>query len=198
MTRWVALLPAEGSESYEKAGTAAGVSASAVGPDLPGSFGGLGATWDLTSERSPAEVAAGLGLPEPLEAVALTPMHWSVVPLDGQRVKRTLLLAVRPGTAAELVARLEAELLAMPAHISTIRSWALSRVDQERTPSRWTHCWEQEFADVEGLTGEYLGHPFHWTCVDRWFDNEVPGAGVVEPLVAHVFCWSERAVLVDD
>ncbi|MDI3419066.1 Dabb family protein [Streptomyces luteolus] len=197
MTRWVALLPAEGCEPYEKAGTADGVSASVVGPDLPGSFGGQGATWDLTSERSPGEVAARLGLPVPPDAVALAPVRARAEPLDGPRVKRTLLLAVRPGTPAELVARLEADLLAMPEHITTIRSWALSRVDRTRTPSRWTHVWEQEFADVEGLTGEYLGHAFHWTCVDRWFDGEAPGGGIVEPFVAHLFRWSGRAVLVD-
>ncbi|MDI3387524.1 Dabb family protein [Streptomyces sp. B-S-A8] len=196
MTRWVALLPAEGSTAYDRADAAAGVLASSAGPELPGSFGGRGASWDLTSERPPAQVAAGLGLPGPLDAVALTPVRARTVPSPGPRVKRTLLLAVRPGTPEERVARLEADLLAMPAHIATIRSWALSRVDQGRTPGRWTHVWEQEFADVAGLAGEYLGHPYHWTYVDRWFDGEVPGGGIVEPPVAHLFRWSGRAVLV--
>lgn len=196
MTRWVALLPAGESAAYDAAGQVPGVSASSAGPDLPGSFGGTGVTWDLTAHESPVAVAAGLGVPQPLDAVALAPVRSRVVPLSGARVKRTLLLAVRPGTPEGLVARLEADLLAMPDHVSTIRSWALSRVDQVLTPSRWTHVWEQEYQDPEGLTGEYLGHPYHWTCVDRWFDGEVPGAGIVEPGLAHVFRWSEGPVLV--
>ncbi|MBD0423960.1 Dabb family protein [Streptomyces sp. TRM S81-3] len=171
------------------------MSASSAAPDLPGSFGGTGATWDVTADQSPAVIAAGLGVPEPLDTVALVPVRSGAVPLSGPRVKRTLLLAVRPGTPDGLVARLEADLLAMPEHISTIRSWALSRVDQSLTPSRWTHVWEQEYADVEGLTGEYLSHPYHWTCVDRWFDGEVPGAGIVEPGLAHVYRWSAEPVL---
>jgi hypothetical protein len=196
MTRWVALLPAHGTEAYDAAGALADVSASSAAPDLPGSFGGTGATWDVTARRSPAGIAAELGLPRPSEAVALVPVRSRTVSLSGPRVKRTLLLTVRPGTSADLVAGLERDLLAMPAHIPAIRSWSLSRVDRARTPSRWTHVWEQEFADVAGLTEAYLGHPYHWTCVDRWFDGEVPGGGIVEPALAHVFCRSQGPVLV--
>ncbi|MFG2887717.1 Dabb family protein [Streptomyces sp. NPDC048297] len=201
MTRWVALLPAHGTEPYgtepyDAAGALPGVSVSSAAPDLPGSFGGAGATWDVTARRSPAAIAAELGVPEPSEAVALVPVRGRTVPLSGPRVKRTLLLTVRPGTPAGLVAGLERDLLAMPAHIPAIRSWALSRVDRARTPSRWTHVWEQEFADVAGLTEDYLGHPYHWTRVDRWFDGEVPGGGIVEPALAHVFRRSRGPVLV--
>ena len=38
--------------------------------------------------------------------------------------------------------------------------------------SAWTHVFEQEFTDVEGLMGPYLMHPIHWAVVDRWFDPE--------------------------
>ncbi|POX57194.1 hypothetical protein C3489_00240 [Streptomyces sp. Ru71] len=191
MTRWVALLPAGGSQAYDAAGGLPGVSASSAAPDLPGSFGGTGATWDVTADRPPARIAADAGLPPPLDAVALAPVRGRSVPPAGPRVKRTLLLTVRPGTSGTLVARLERDLLAMPDHITAIRSWALSRVDQSLTPSRWTHVWEQEYADLGGLAA-YLGHPYHWTCVDRWFDGEVPGGGVVAPELAHVFRWSEH------
>ncbi|MEV5879506.1 Dabb family protein [Streptomyces sp. NPDC052101] len=198
MTRWVSLLPAEGAEAYPSAVAVPGVSASSAAPDLPGSFGGAGGTWDLTADQPPARVAAALSLPEPLETVALAPVRARTIPLPpGPRVKRTLLLAVRPTAPENLVAHLERDLLAMPEHISTIRSWALSRVDQALTPSRWTHVWEQEYVDVEGLTGEYLGHSYHWTCVDRWFDGEVPGAGIVEPRLAHVFRWADAPMLPD-
>ncbi|MFF1736670.1 Dabb family protein [Streptomyces sp. NPDC058247] len=196
MTRWVALLPADNTEAYSKAATGPGAVSGSAAADLPGSFGGTGATWDVSAERTPAGIAAAAGLPEPLDTVALAPVRGRCVPLLGPRVKRTLLLAVRPGTPSALVGRLEADLIAMPDHISTIRSWSLSRVDQTHTTSRWTHVWEQEYADVQGLTGEYLGHPFHWTCVDRWFDGEIPTAGIVEPRLVHVFRWSRRPVLV--
>ncbi|MDI2131964.1 Dabb family protein [Yinghuangia seranimata] len=175
MTRWTAL-----------AGPDTPVPPGAVGgPDLPGSVGGTGATWDATGDEPPTGAT---------EALALTPVRSQAVPLDGRRVKRTLLLTVREGTPAEVVERFEADLTAMPEHITSIRGWALSRVDQARTPSVWTHVWEQEFADVEGLTGEYLMHPYHWTYVDRWFDGEQPGS-IVEPRLAHVFRWADGPVL---
>jgi hypothetical protein len=196
VTRWVALLPDGNTEAYSKTAMAGpGVLGGSAAADLPGSFGGTGATWDVTADRTPAAIAAEAGLPEPLDTVALAQVGGRHVPLRGPRVKRTLLLAVRPGTSSTLVERLEADLMAMPDHISTIRSWSLSRVDRTLSASHWTHVWEQEYADVQGLTGEYLGHPFHWTCVDRWFDGEIPTAGIVEPRLVHVFRWSREPVL---
>ena len=68
----------------------------------------------------------------------------------------------------------------------SIRSWALSGVDQERTPSRWTHAWEQEYATLDGLRRDYMLHPYHWAGVDRWFDPEMPDR-IVELDLVHVF-----------
>lgn len=176
MTRWVALASADAPVPDGVAG----------GPDLPGSVGGLGATWDATGDAPPEGAA---------QVVALVPVRSKVVPLAAaRRVKRTLLLTVRDGADPEAVARFEADVAAMPEHIATIRSWALSRVDQQRTPSLWTHVWEQEFADVAGLSGEYLTHPYHWTYVDRWFDGEVPDS-IVEPQLAHLFRWTDGPVI---
>lgn len=151
------------------------------GPDLPGSVGGRGATWDLAGAAAPDVPGA--------EAVALTEIASAHVPLTGPRIKRTLLLAVRPGTPPGTVAAFEADLTAMPRHIPAICSWALSRAT-----GRWTHAWEQEFADEAGLTGEYLLHPYHWTYVDRWFDAESSTA-IVGPRLAHLYRAASGPVL---
>lgn len=204
MTRWVILTPtpAEAETAAHIATLAkevadrSGVRVCSAGPDLPGSVGGLGATWDLTADVAPASVLPDL--PGAADAVPLTPVASRHVALAGPRIKRTLLLAARPGTPRDVVARFEADLTAMPGHISTIRSWALSRVDTSHpgASTRWTHAWEQEFADVEGLTGEYLLHPYHWTYVDRWFDPEIPGS-IVEPGLAHLYRSADGPVLSD-
>ena len=81
MTRWVALLPAHQVEAYSRAATGPGVLSSSTGADLPGSFGGTGATWDVTADRTPAAVAAGAGLPEPLDTVAVVPVRGRLAPL---------------------------------------------------------------------------------------------------------------------
>ncbi|MEU8530977.1 Dabb family protein [Streptomyces sp. NPDC048629] len=102
------------------------------------------------------------------------------------------------GTPPETVARFEADVMGMPEHITAIRAWALSRVTTDvgrPAPARWTHVWEQEFADVDGLTGDYLLHPYHWTYVDRWFDPELP-TSIVSPALAHVYRWTDTPVLV--
>lgn len=202
MTRWVILTPApvepetadDISTLAKEAAGRPGVRTCSASPDLPGSVGGLGMTWDLTADVTPTAVLPDL--PSQAEVVPLLPVASRAVPLAGPRVKRTLLLAVRPGTPPDVVARFEADLTAMPEHISAIRSWALSRVDtaQPGASTRWTHAWEQEFADVDGLTGEYLLHPYHWGYVDRWFDAEMPDS-IVEPDLAHLFRMADGPVL---
>ncbi|GAB0103792.1 Dabb family protein [Nocardia sp. JMUB6875] len=197
MSRWVILTASPTGEDADErlkelAMTAAatpGVAHCSAGVELPGSQGGQGAVWDLAGEAAPATVLPNL---PGADIVPLAPVNARVVRLDSlRRVKRTLLLTVRHGTPSETVARFEADLMAMPAHISAIRSWSLSRVPGH---GRWTHVWEQEFADPDGLNGDYLLHPYHWTHVDRWFDAEVPGS-IVEPAIAHLYRWADGPVL---
>lgn len=195
MTRWVLLspAPADAEQLVGEVAALPGVRSCSGGPDLPGSMGGLGMTWDVVADEAPRTPGT-----KELEAelVPLAPIASHRVTGDGPRVKRTLLLAVRPGTPEDVVARFEADLLAMPRHISTIRSWVLSRVAASvpGASTRWTHAWEQEYDDVEGLTGEYLLHPYHWTHVDRWFDAEL-AESVVEPALAHLYRWVDGPVL---
>lgn len=150
-------------------------------------------TWDVIADSPPTSQVV-----EQLQAelLPLLPLASHETSTPGPRVKRTLLLNVREGTSADVRTRFEADLIAMPNHISTIRSWALSRIDQSMAgaSSRWTHAWEQEFDDVEGLTGEYLLHPYHWTHVDRWFDPEAPES-IVEPDLANLYRWAVGPVI---
>jgi hypothetical protein len=172
---------------------------------------GLGAgavTWECTTDRSarellghPAVFAALRGSAEVESAVTLLPLASGYVETGPPLVKRTLLLRVRPDASADARGRFEADVAAMPEHISTIRSWRLSRVsgtgdDRER----WTHAWEQEYAALDGLTSEYMTNPYHWTTVDAWFDAEVPDH-IVEPELAHLFTdrdepWSREELLI--
>jgi len=194
MTRWVIRTPAtDFAPAVAAARADHEVVACSAGTDLPGTVGGLGKTWDLTTTARPSAVLPDLSASA--DAVPLTPVAAHHVPYAGRRIKRTLLLRLRPGTSDDIRARFEADLTAMPAHITAIRSWALSRVDAARHPStQWTHVWEQEFTDPDGLNGEYLLHPYHWTHVDRWFDAEIPGA-IVEPAIAHLFRWADEPIL---
>ncbi|GAB1811068.1 Dabb family protein [Mycobacterium sp. MUNTM1] len=102
-------------------------------------------------------------------------------------IYRALLLCVLPGIDADTIARFEDELRLMPRYIKTITAWQLSRVEQAVGMQDWTHVFEQEFTDVEGLMGPYLMHPIHWAVVDRWFDPECPEVIVRNP-VCHSFC----------
>jgi hypothetical protein len=109
-------------------------------------------------------------------------------------VYRALLLRVLPGTDADIVARFEDELRLMPRYVDAITAWQLSRVDEPVGTSEWTHVFEQEFTDVDGLMGPYLMHPIHWAVVDRWFDPECPDV-IIRDRVCHSFCAMPDSVL---
>ena len=129
------------------------------------------------------------------DAVRFVPQS-SSLPAPGMRdfVKRTLFLRVLPETPKETQARFEDDLRRMPAYVSTIRNWALSRCDPSLHETPWTHVFEQEFDDVEGLQGEYMVSPFHWGYIDGWFDPECPQR-IVDTHLAHVFCPAATSIL---
>lgn len=102
-------------------------------------------------------------------------------------VYRALLLRVPPEVSADDVAAFEQELAMMPRYVPTIQAWQLSRVDAAIGNSEWTHVFEQEFTDIDGLMGPYLMHPIHWSVVDRWFDPETSDM-IVRDRVCHSFC----------
>ncbi|MBN3821463.1 Dabb family protein, partial [Paraburkholderia sp. Se-20369] len=107
-------------------------------------------------------------------------------------VWRTLMLRTRAQATGAQVAALERELLRMPACMPGIRNWRLSRV---ASPGAWTHVWQQEFARLDDLLGEYLLHPFHWGWVDRRFDAEHPDWTV--DAISHAFCPLASSLLAD-
>jgi hypothetical protein len=123
--------------------------------------------------------------------------YYGVAAAAGPRVGtvyRALLLRVHPAADGAAVRQFEDELCLMPRYIDAITSWQLSRVDKPVGASAWTHVFEQEFADVDGLMGAYLMHPIHWAVVDRWFDPECPEV-IVRDRVCHSFCALPATVL---
>ncbi|WP_052235658.1 Dabb family protein [Mycolicibacterium setense] len=113
---------------------------------------------------------------------------------DSGTVYRALLLRVPAEVEAETVTAFERELAMMPRYVPTIAAWQLSRVEQAIGTSEWTHVFEQEFTDVDGLMGPYLMHPIHWAVVDRWFDPETTDM-IVRDRVCHSFCELAAPVL---
>lgn len=172
-----------------------------VQPTLPGSRNGgdilvhmrfaSKARWNCAAERFAALLA------DPAVS-RVNGAGYSGAAVDGAAgpgtVYRALLLRVPPDTDEATVSRFERELAMMPRYVSTIRAWQLSRVADAVGATAWTHVFEQEFSDVDGLMGPYLMHPMHWAVVDRWFDPETTDVIIRDP-VCHSFCAIDRPVL---
>ena len=172
-----------------------------VEPTLPGSRNGGDVLVHLRFNERSEWLSAADDFTAALQDPAITRVNGAAYPgtptLNGGgtgTVYRALLLRVLPDTDAGTVARFEDELSSMPNYLRAIKAWQLSRVDDAVGTSPWTHVFEQEFSDVDGLMGPYLMHPIHWAVVDRWFDPECPDV-IVRDRVCHSFCLCGAALL---
>jgi hypothetical protein len=187
-----------------------GIQGASVGKTLPRALNGGRLMWRLTFASEQDYRAC----------VASRPWRESVVPAlradpgafidsmlyaadfaDTRRVPgrsgiwRCLVMAIEPFARSEDVQQLKRDLLLMPQHISTIGNWALGQVVSAEGQRPWALVWEQEFADVAGLEGEYMTHPIHWGVVDGWFDPECPQR-IVDPLLIHAAFVIDRQVII--
>jgi hypothetical protein len=111
-------------------------------------------------------------------------------------VHRTLLLHIDPSLDPATVRAFERDLAGMTEYIDAIRNSSLSHVDEVHHPlgPPWTHVWEQEFAALDGLTGPYMQHAYHWALVDTWFDPQAPNH-IVNATLIHSACSLRQSIL---
>jgi hypothetical protein len=168
-----------------------------LGRNIEGSWGAGTYTWDLwwdDAAQLPDVAAAIARVPgfERIDQVTYESIGSGVREPDLRNgTWRTLMLRVRPEASKQHIAQLEKDLLGMPEYMAGIRNWNLARVTSN---SVWTHVWQQEYAQLGDLLGEYLLHPFHWGFVDRWFDPEFP-EWTVQTTLSHAFCPFETSLL---
>lgn len=176
-----------------------------IAPTLPGTFNGGDIVAQFAFDDEAACNAARAQIEAALAGPAIRHVD-SATYAGGQSrtqepglrggVYRALLLSVDRPVKRHVIERFETETRAMPAYIPAIRNWRLSRVSEARGARRWTHVWEQEYADIGGLMGPYMMHPYHWGHVDRWFDPESPD-WMVNTTLCHSFCSFETSIITD-
>ncbi|WP_305094139.1 Dabb family protein [Prescottella sp. R16] len=148
-------------------------------PVLPGGIGGTDAVARIRFADETGWQAIEAGVSDALGSAAVAHVDGvvhtgRVCPSRGgtPTIFRTLLVAVDPAADPELVRRFESETAAMPHYIPSIGPAQCAPAGDPVGDARWTHVWEQEYATLDGLTGPYMTHPYHWAHVDRWFDPE--------------------------
>jgi len=150
-------------------------------------------TCDILLERglSPAQWASGLPAGVKIdEQVSLGEcLAWGASSADlSSGVKRTILFDLHPQVSSQAVNALEQTLIRWAQQIKQIANWSLSKVSTASGAIAYTHCFEQEFTDIEAITTDYLYHPYHWSVADRYFHAEAPEA------VANQFFHSVRPI----
>jgi hypothetical protein len=187
------------------------VSRSMLEPTLPGVLNGGDFIWhlqfaDKAAYRDCLAQAHWRGKVDPLFEGGTFKKYESVAypgGLGGARhnlghgVYRTLIMTIKPGIGAPSIAQFDKELAGMPQYISSIKNWQLSHASEASGSRQWSHVWEQEYENLEGLTGPYMDHPFHWGLVDRWFNPEC-SQWIVDKVLCHTYCEFKSSVLGPD
>lgn len=198
----VSLINADGAT---RASLTAGLQAlgGAVAPVLEGHFNGGDIAARFTFPDEAHYRAARGGIDTAITAAGASQHNWAFF-RDGQGgigapgladgVWRGLLLCADRPQAAQRLAEFEAEMVLMPKYIPAIRNWRFSRAIESGGELGWTHVWEQEYADLGGLMGPYMLHPYHWALIDRWFDPECPD-WIVNLRLCHSFAMLGAAAL---
>jgi Stress responsive A/B Barrel Domain len=176
-------------------------------PTLPGVYNGGDAIWRASfSDRAAAQAAfaseAWEGVSRVLDdEAAVAEIEWVDFETgleggasDGCGLYRVALFNADRNATPERLAAFAEETASMPGHVAAIRRWQLSSDVLARGRRRWTHVWEQEYADRAALEGPYMRHPVHWAQVERWFDPEYP-EWLVNPFLVHSFCATEQSVI---
>jgi hypothetical protein len=89
-------------------------------------------------------------------------------------IYRFLLIRLDEAASSADGAQFEYETYEMGHYIPSIVQWRISRVSEGSGTSAWTHLWEQEYQDLDGLLKTYMLHPHHWAWINRWYDPECP------------------------
>ena len=181
-----------------------GIAASWIATNFVADYGAGHLTWDLLfpdRETAQASRQSSIWRERITPVLASACESWCAMGLEtvgaglqrpdlAQGVKRTALFRALPNAPAKQLDRWERDLLEMPAHVTSILNWRLSRalpVDwSSPNASTWSHVWEQEYDRLEGLTVDYMVHPHHWAHVDRWFDPE-SGSQIIDVALCHAF-----------
>lgn len=190
------------------AGALAGVRDSMVQPTLPGVYNGgdiiarlvtddataLGNLLDSNEWRSIEARLTDAALVKSLERVEYEGGD-SGGTSPGTGLYRVALFCANVNPSTERLAAFGRQTASMPRSIRSIRRWQLSQAAHASGSRPWTHVWEQEYENLEGLNGPYMMHPAHWAHVERWFDTEYPDY-LVDRFVVHTFCSIDKPVII--
>lgn len=113
----------------------------------------------------------------------------------GKGVYRVALFRASVRPTPERLAAFGIQTASLAHYIKSIRRWQIGIAEEAGGLHAWTHVWEQEYRDLDGLLGPYMLHPAHWAHVERWFDPEY-GEWLVDPLLVHSFCAIDEAVII--
>ena len=101
-------------------------------------------------------------------------------------IYRLLFISLDEAASATDVAQFEYETYEMGLYIPSIVQWRISRISEGSGTGSWTHMWEQEYENLDGLLNTYMLHPHHWAWINRWYDPEC--AEHVVQTVCQSFC----------
>lgn len=109
---------------------------------------------------------------------------------------RLLLFHADENAPEELVQKMERTIVKFPDYVPQIVNSKLAKVVESSGTNTWTYAFDVDYEQVDDYFGWYLGTPYHWGYIDRFFEPTSADFFIDINLLS-VYCAQENAFLAN-
>lgn len=109
---------------------------------------------------------------------------------------RLLIFRLRDNAPQEIVEKMERTIVKFPDYVPQIANSKFAKVVETVGTNRWDYAFDVDYEQVTDYFGWYLGTPYHWAYIDRFFEptsNEF----IIDTHLCSVYCAQESALLAN-
>lgn len=107
---------------------------------------------------------------------------------------RLLIFRAYEDTPQELVEKMERTIIKFPDYVPQIANAKLAKIVETTGTNEWNYAFDVDYEQVTDYFGWYLGTPYHWAYIDRFFEPS-SDEFFIDPHLCSVYCAQERALL---
>lgn len=109
---------------------------------------------------------------------------------------RLLIFSLNEGASPEIVANMERTIVKFPDYVPQIANSRFAKVVETTGTNNWDYAFDVEYEQVTDYFGWYLGTPYHWGYIDRFFEPTASDF-IIEPHLCSVYCAQPASLLAN-
>lgn len=107
---------------------------------------------------------------------------------------RLLIFSLNDGADPALVEKMERTIVKFPDYVPQIANARFAKIIETKGTNNWDYAFDVEYEKIEDYFGWYLGTPYHWSYIDRFFEPTASDF-IIEPHLCSVYCAQPESLL---